>query len=75
MVHSHSTGLLARIRHHREDVAAHHQLQRELASFSSPAERLELETIVARHQEEDRRQIEELMRAQSTERLFNRTSR
>ena len=71
MVHSH-TGILARIRHHRGDVAARHQLERELARFTSPADQLELELIVARHAEEDRRQIEQILRAQRTRQLFTR---
>jgi hypothetical protein len=75
MVHPRSTGLLARIRHHRADVAARHRLDRELAGFSTPAERLELETIVARHREEDRREIELLLRAQRTRQLFTHPSR
>jgi hypothetical protein len=74
MLHSH-TGLLTRIRNHREDVSARRQLERELAGFATPAERLELEMIVARHQEEDRRQIEAILRAQRAQQLFAPRSR
>jgi hypothetical protein len=71
MVQSH-TGLLTRIRHHREDVAARHQLARELADFATPAERLELDTIIARHREADRRQVEALLAAQTARQMFTR---
>jgi hypothetical protein len=69
MIHSRSTGLRSRIRHHREEVVARHELERELADFATPAERLELETILARHHEEDRRLVENLLAVQDDRRL------
>ncbi len=43
----------ARIRDRRETRAARNRLRAELASYSTPSERAELEAILARHSAED----------------------
>lgn len=46
---------------HRADRAAHRQLEHELADFSSPADRLELETIADRYSDEDSREVRQIL--------------
>lgn len=69
------TGLRSRIRRYRQESAARQALARELADFATPAERLELETIVARHAEEDRRLVEDLLYAQNYRRMHGLSPR
>lgn len=47
---------------HRAYRVARRDLAHELADFRSPAERLELETIVERHSAEETREIRSIMR-------------
>ena len=46
---------------HRADRAAHRQLEHELADFSTPAERLELETIADRYSDDDSREVRQIL--------------
>jgi hypothetical protein len=69
MAHLPNTALLTRIRLHREETAARHALARELADFSSPSDRLELQEILARHAADDRRLVENLLAAQDDEQI------
>ena len=55
------TTLQARLANHRVEKAAFKQLERELASYSSPADRAEIEAIVARHSGSDARLVEEIL--------------
>jgi hypothetical protein len=39
----------------------HRELERELADFSTPAERLEIETIVGRYSDDDAHEVREIL--------------
>ena len=45
----------------REGRAERHRLERELASYSSPADRLEIETIVARYSDDEARDVQRML--------------
>jgi hypothetical protein len=45
----------------REGRAKQRQLEHELASYSTPSERLDIEEIVARHGEDETRQIRRIL--------------
>jgi hypothetical protein len=45
-------------------------LERQLASYSTPSDRLDLEAILARHNAEDTREIEAILQQQSMERII-----
>lgn len=55
-------GRLARLRDRRAERAARDRLRAELASFSTPAERAELEAILERHSPEEIAQLEAMLR-------------
>jgi hypothetical protein len=44
------------------------QLERELASYSTPAERLELEAMIDRHSPEETREVRDILARQAVER-------
>ena len=54
----HPFAALADLRHER---AARRELEHELASFTSEADRLELETIADRYSDEDSREIRQIL--------------
>jgi hypothetical protein len=43
------------------DRVHHRELERELAAFSSPADRLEIETIVGRYSDDEAHEIREIL--------------
>jgi hypothetical protein len=52
----------------RTERLAHRQLAAELAAFSSPADRAELESLLERHTTEETRQIRAILSRQDVER-------
>ena len=46
---------------HRAERAAHRQLENELAAFTSPSDRLEIETIADRYSDDDAREVRQIM--------------
>ena len=46
---------------HRAERAQHHKLEVELAAFTSPADRLEIETIADRYSDEESREVREIL--------------
>jgi hypothetical protein len=46
---------------HRAERAAHRQLERELAAFTSASDRLEIETIADRYSDDDAREVRQIM--------------
>jgi hypothetical protein len=48
------------------------KLEHELAAFDTPAARLEIETIVARHDPEETRQIRAILKRQASDNLMAR---
>jgi hypothetical protein len=46
----------------REGRAERHRLERELAGYSSPADRLEIETIVARYSDDEARDVQRMLK-------------
>jgi hypothetical protein len=44
-----------------EEREAHRLLEKELAAFASPADRLEIETIVDRYSDEDAHEVREIL--------------
>jgi hypothetical protein len=46
---------------HRADRAAHRQLEHELADFSTPNDRLEIETIADRYSDEDTLEVRQIL--------------
>ncbi len=46
---------------HRAERAAHRQLEHELAAFTSPSDRLEIETIADRYSDDDAREVRQIM--------------
>ncbi|GAA2006038.1 hypothetical protein JL107_04395 [Nakamurella flavida] len=57
--------LQSRLADHRARKAAMKQLEQELASYSSPSDRAEIEAIVARHTGKDARLVEEILTRQA----------
>jgi hypothetical protein len=55
--------------HRRTARIAHRRLSEELASFQTPAERIELDQMLSRHSAEETRQIREILDRQDYERL------
>jgi hypothetical protein len=49
---------------------ARRRLERELASYSSPAERLELEAMIDRHSPEETREVRDILARQTVARSF-----
>jgi hypothetical protein len=45
----------------QEGRATRRRLERELAGYSTPAERLEIETIVSRHSVDDAREVQRIL--------------
>jgi len=45
----------------RADRAHHRELERELAAFRTPAERLEIESIVGRYSDDDAQEVREIL--------------
>jgi len=45
-------------------------LERQLAAYDTPAARLEIETIVARHDPEEAREIREILNRQAADKLM-----
>ena len=45
-------------------------LERQLATYDTPAARLEIETIVARHDPEETRQLREILKRQAADKLL-----
>jgi len=45
-------------------------LERQLATYDTPAARLEIETIVARHDPEESRQAREILKRQAADKLL-----
>ena len=48
---------------HRAQRAQHRLLEQELAAFTSPADRLEIEIIAARYSDEESREVRQIMLA------------
>lgn len=46
---------------HRADRAAHRRLEHELADYSTPNDRLEIEAIADRYSDEDSREIRQIL--------------
>jgi hypothetical protein len=60
--------------HSRHDAHQQRQsLSRELAAFSTPSDRLELDAILARHSDEDARLVMELLAQQDNQRLMRQS--
>ena len=57
--------LLDTLAAHRTERAQHRHLAEELAAFHSPADRLEIETIISRYSDEETREIREILTAQA----------
>jgi hypothetical protein len=57
----------------RTERDAYRQLSAELAGFQSPAERAELDHLLARHSADDTRQIREILNRQDYERMRRAT--
>ncbi len=55
------THLLKTLAARHEEREAHRQLQRELAAFTSPADRLEIETIADRYSDEDTLEVRQIL--------------
>jgi hypothetical protein len=55
----------------RTERLAHRRLSAELAAFQTPAERAELDEMLARHSAEETRQIREILSRQDVERQRN----
>jgi hypothetical protein len=53
----------------REQQRQHRQLEQELAAFSTPAERLELDLILARHTADEARDVQAILHRQAYDRL------
>ena len=49
----------------REGRAKQRRLERELAAYTTPSDRLEIEEIIARHTEEETRQIRRILSRQA----------
>ena len=49
----------------RQERAERHKLEQELAGFSSPAERLEIETIVGRYDSDEARDVKQILDRQA----------
>jgi hypothetical protein len=47
-------------------------LERQLAAYDTPAARLEIETIVARHNPEETRQVRQILTRQASDNLVRR---
>jgi hypothetical protein len=54
----------------RADRANRQQLERELASYASPTERLELEAMIDRHTPEETREVRAILARQAVTRRF-----
>jgi hypothetical protein len=65
--------LVSRLQSRRHAHQQRQLLRRELAAFDSPADRRELDEIVARHSEEEARLVRELLRQQDTDRLLRQS--
>jgi hypothetical protein len=61
---------VSRVQARREARQQRHTLARELASFSTPSERLELDEIIARHTADETRLVQQLLRQQDADRLL-----
>jgi len=59
------THLLKTLAARHEEREAHRLLQKELAAFTSPADRLEIETIVDRYSDEDAHEVREILLLQA----------
>jgi hypothetical protein len=59
------THLLKTLAARHEEREAHRLLQKELSAFSSPADRLEIETIVDRYSDEEAHEVREILVLQS----------
>ena len=61
-------GLRSTLAHRRTERVAHRRLAAELAAFQTPAERAELDEMLARYSAEDTRLIREILERQDYER-------
>jgi hypothetical protein len=61
---------VSRLQSHRDAQKRRQSLRRELAAFNTPAERLELDEILARHNTEEARLMKELLRRQDADHLM-----
>jgi hypothetical protein len=61
---------VARLQSRREAHLQRQSLSRELAAFSTPSDRLELDEILARHSDGDTRLVRQLLRQQDNAHLM-----
>ena len=61
---------VSRLQSRRDAHQQRQSLSRELAAFTNPADRLELDEIVARHSAEEARLVKELLRQQDADHLI-----
>jgi hypothetical protein len=61
---------VSRVRSRREAHQQHQTLARELAAFTTPSERLELDEIMARHTADETRLVQQLLRQQDVNHLL-----
>jgi hypothetical protein len=66
-----AAGVLGRASDARSARRRRRRLAQEIATYRTPAERLELELILSRHAAEDVREIEEILRLQDAHRAFS----
>ena len=57
----------------RTERIAHRQLAAELAAYQTPAERAELDEVIARHSEQDTREIRAILARRDARRLHHAT--
>jgi hypothetical protein len=64
---------VSRLQSRRDAHQQRQSLSRELAAFSSPSDRLELDAIIARHTAEDARLVQELLRQRDNDHLMRQS--